>query len=175
MANFRLLAHPWWVNLLLLVPFVAYFLFRREKPQLTSRELLISAMFALSFGFVEGAVAIYLGVAIGLLSGHAVPLSDVAAAASQFIRDRIIDVSAIAGEPSIVDAVTAANRTYPGISEEAIAARIQKIEWQWDTPNADLLVKDMMSSRAPRWFTLAQRIYIACSQCGSVTCEPALK
>jgi len=60
MGNFRLLAHPWWVNLLLLVPLVAYFLFRREKPQLTSRELLISAMFALSFGFVEGAVAIYL-------------------------------------------------------------------------------------------------------------------
>ena len=78
MANFRLLAHPWWVNLLLLVPLVAYFLFRREKPQLTSRELLISAMFALSFGFVEGAVAIYLGVAVGLLSGHAGPLSDVA-------------------------------------------------------------------------------------------------
>jgi hypothetical protein len=53
MANFRLLAHPWWVNLLLLVPLVAYFLFRREKPQLTSRELLMTAMFALSFGFVE--------------------------------------------------------------------------------------------------------------------------
>jgi uncharacterized membrane protein YfcA len=67
MGNFRLLGHPWWVNLLLLVPLVAYFLFRREKPQLTSRELLITAMFALSFGFVEGAVAIYLGVAVGLL------------------------------------------------------------------------------------------------------------
>jgi hypothetical protein len=74
-----------------------------------------------------------------------------AAATSQFVRDRIIDVSAIAGEPSIVDAVTAANRSYAGISEEAIAARIQKIEGQWDTPNADLLVKDMMSSRASRW------------------------
>ena len=78
MANFKLLAHPWWVNLLLLVPLVAYFLFRREKPQLTSRELLISAMFALSFGFVEGAVAIYLGLAVGLLSGHAGPLPDFA-------------------------------------------------------------------------------------------------
>jgi len=78
MGNFRLLAHPWWVNLLLLVPLVAYFLFCREKPQLTSRELLTSAMFALSFGFVEGAVAIYLGVAVGVLSGHAGALSDVA-------------------------------------------------------------------------------------------------
>ena len=78
MGNFRLLAHPWWVNLLLFVPLVAYFLFRREKPQLTSRDLLTSAMFALSFGFVEGAVAIYLGLAVGLLSGHAGPLPDVA-------------------------------------------------------------------------------------------------
>ena len=77
MGNVKLFAHPWWVNLLLLVPLVAYFLFRREKPQLTSRELLTSAMFALSFGFVEGAVAIYLGVAVGLLSGHPGAFSDV--------------------------------------------------------------------------------------------------
>jgi hypothetical protein len=74
-----------------------------------------------------------------------------AAVASQFIRDRIIDVSAIGGDPDIVDAVTAANRAYGGIGEEAIAARIQKIEGQWATPNTDFLVKDMMSSRASRW------------------------
>lgn len=73
------------------------------------------------------------------------------AANSQFVRDRIIDVSAIAGEANIVDAVTVASRTYAGISEEAIAARIQKIEGQWDIPSTDLLVKDMMSSRASRW------------------------
>lgn len=78
MGNFRLLAHPWWVNLLLLVPLAAYFLFRHEQPQLTRRELLTCAMFALSFGFVEGAVAIYLGVAAGLLSGYSGRLSDVA-------------------------------------------------------------------------------------------------
>jgi hypothetical protein len=78
MGSFKLLAHPWWVNLLLLVPLAAYFLFRREKPELTSRELLTSAMFALSFGFVEGAVAIDLGVAVGLLSGHPGPLANIA-------------------------------------------------------------------------------------------------
>jgi len=74
-----------------------------------------------------------------------------AAATSQFIRDRIIDVSAIAGDPNILDAVKAANRQYGGMDEEAIAAQIQKIEGQWDTPKADLLVKDMMSSRPSRW------------------------
>jgi len=35
-------------------------------------------MFALSFGFVEGAVAIYLGAAVGLLPGYAGTLPDVA-------------------------------------------------------------------------------------------------
>jgi Kef-type K+ transport system membrane component KefB len=78
MENFRLLAHPWWVNLLVLVPLVAYFLFSRKRPQLTGRELLTSAVFALSFGFVEGAVAFYLGAAIGLLPAYARTLSDVA-------------------------------------------------------------------------------------------------
>ena len=47
MGNFRLLAYRWWVNLLLLVPLVAYFLCRREKPQLTRHPLLTSAVFAL--------------------------------------------------------------------------------------------------------------------------------
>jgi len=74
-----------------------------------------------------------------------------AAAASQFIRDRIIDVSAIAVDPNTVDVVRAANRQYGGMGEEAIAARMQKIEGQWATPNTDFLVKDMTSARASRW------------------------
>ena len=78
MANFRPFAHPWWVNLLLLVPLLAYLLFRRKQPRLTSHSLLACAVFALSFGFVEGAIAIYLGVALGLLPGHAGTLSDLA-------------------------------------------------------------------------------------------------
>ena len=74
-----------------------------------------------------------------------------AAATSQFIGDRILDVSAIAGNPTIVDAVKAANHQYAGMSEEAITVRNQRIEGEWDTPNADSLLKDMMSSRASRW------------------------
>ena len=78
MANLRPFAQPWWVNLLLLVPLLAYLLFRRKQPRLTSQALLACAVFALSFGFVEGAIAIYLGVALGLLPGHAGTLSDLA-------------------------------------------------------------------------------------------------
>jgi len=76
MANFKLFAHPWWVALLLFVPLLAYVLFRRKLLQLTSRELLVCAVFALSFGFVEGAVAIYLGIALGLSPGCASARSD---------------------------------------------------------------------------------------------------
>jgi len=78
MADFRLLAHPWWVNLLVLVPLVAYILFRRKGTQLSRRELFACAVFALSFGCVEAAVAIYLGVALGFLPGHAGTLCDLA-------------------------------------------------------------------------------------------------
>lgn len=78
MATFRPFAHPWWVNLLLLVPLLAYLLFRRQQPRLTNHSLLACAVFALSFGFVEGAIAIYLGVALGFLPGHAGTLSDLA-------------------------------------------------------------------------------------------------
>jgi hypothetical protein len=78
--------------------------------------------------------------------------------ASRFIRDRITDISAVAADPTVVDAVTAANRSYGGISEDAGMARIQKIEGQWDTPNTDPLVKEMMSSRASRWLQYKRKI-----------------
>ena len=78
MANLRAFAQPWWVNLLLLVPLLAYLVFRRKQPRLTSHLLFAGAVFALSFGFVEGAIAIYLEVALGLLPGHAGTVSDLA-------------------------------------------------------------------------------------------------
>jgi len=73
-----------------------------------------------------------------------------AATTTQFLGDRIIDVTSIARDPAIVDAVRSSDRQYHGLSEEAITTRIQRIEGQWDTPNADSLVKDMLSSRASR-------------------------
>jgi len=100
MGNFRLLAHPWWVNLLLLVPLVAYFLFRREKPQLTRHQLLTSAIFALSFGLVEGAVAIYLGAAVGLLPGYPGTLADVARLSADLHGQEIRHLSNLA--PSLL-------------------------------------------------------------------------
>lgn len=96
MANLSPVAHPWWVNLLLLVPLLAYLLFRRKQPRLASPSLLGCAVFALSFGFVEGAVAIYLGVALGLLTGHAGTLSDLARLSPDLDRIQVQQFSSLA-------------------------------------------------------------------------------
>ncbi len=72
-----LVAHPWWVNLLLLVPPLAWFSWRRGGVPVTVRQLVISAAFAASFGFLEAVVVVYLRAAVGLLPGYQGTLSDV--------------------------------------------------------------------------------------------------
>jgi len=71
--------------------------------------------------------------------------------ASQFIEDRIADVSAIAGEPAVLEAIQAANRSREHVSDDATSARIDKIQQHWDTPQADSLVRDIISSRSSSW------------------------
>jgi hypothetical protein len=71
--------------------------------------------------------------------------------ASQFIEDRIADVSAIGAEPAVLEAIQAANRSREHGSDEAISARIEKIEQQWDSPQADSRLKEILSSRASSW------------------------
>jgi hypothetical protein len=73
------------------------------------------------------------------------------ALASQFFSDRLGDVSAVAAEKSLVNAITEANSPHKHMGEEAVAARIQKVEHEWDTPEGDSLVKEMLSSRASGW------------------------
>jgi hypothetical protein len=63
-----LLARPWWVNLLILVPAVP-FLLPRQKICLTRKQILVAALFAIAFGFVEAAVVVYLRAAAGLWPG----------------------------------------------------------------------------------------------------------
>jgi hypothetical protein len=69
MEKFQAFAHPWWVNLLIIVPATAYFLWRRKGLELTVRKKLTITAFALAFGFVEAAVVVYLRAAVGLLPG----------------------------------------------------------------------------------------------------------
>jgi hypothetical protein len=72
-----LLAQPWWVNLIALAPVLAYFSWRRDGVPLTPQQLIISGVFAASFGFLEATVVIYLRAAVGLLPGYYGTLSDV--------------------------------------------------------------------------------------------------
>ncbi len=78
MQRFELLASPWWVNLLIVVPFLAWFLWRRKGLSITWVQLFYSGIFGVAFGFVEAAVVVYLRAAGGLLPGYNGELADVA-------------------------------------------------------------------------------------------------
>jgi len=78
MSEFTLFAQPWWVNLLILVPFLSYVAFRRGgRLKLSARILFFTAVFAVAFGFVEASIVVYLRSALGLLPGFEGTLSDV--------------------------------------------------------------------------------------------------
>jgi hypothetical protein len=70
-------AAPWWVNLLLLVPLVAYGAWRHRGLALRGSTLLTTAVFGSAFGFVEASVVVYLRAASGLLPGYAGTLVEV--------------------------------------------------------------------------------------------------
>ncbi|MGC9602756.1 MAG: hypothetical protein ABSE76_03415 [Minisyncoccia bacterium] len=82
MNGFVLLAQPWWVNLLIFVPVILFFYYRKNKLSITKRQLVLGAVFAIAFGFVEAAVVIYLRAATGFLPGYMGTLSDVIQQAS---------------------------------------------------------------------------------------------
>jgi hypothetical protein len=85
----RLIAQPWWVNLLILVPPVAYFSWRRQRVPLTVRQLISSGVFAAAFGFLEAVVVVYLRAAAGLLPEY------------QGTRSHIIVLSGDFDQPSL--------------------------------------------------------------------------
>ena len=75
--HFQALAQPWWVNLLAFIPFVAWMVWRRKGLLVSGRQLVLLAVFAGAFGFVESAVVLYLRAATGLLPGYRGTLSNV--------------------------------------------------------------------------------------------------
>ena len=87
MKDFVLFAQPWWVNLFLLAPFAAYFLWRRDGLQISRRILVVAALFGAAFGFVEAAVVVYLRAAVGLLPGYGGTLADVARLSSEIYQN----------------------------------------------------------------------------------------
>ncbi len=85
------------------------------------------------------------------IGGHFKVIAESTAAAThQFITERILDVGEMTVEPAIVDAVVASNRSWEGMPDAAVAAKIEKIDKAWNTPAADPIVRAMLSSRASR-------------------------
>jgi len=81
-----LVAEPWWVNLLILAPVVAYLSWRRSGVPFAARQLVASGVFAAAFGFVEAIVVVYLRAAVGLLPGSQGTLSDVMRRSNEFYQ-----------------------------------------------------------------------------------------
>jgi hypothetical protein len=68
-------ARPWWVNLLVLVPGLSFYFWRRARLVIPGPALAVAAAFGAAFGFVEAAVVAYLQAAIGLSPASADPLT----------------------------------------------------------------------------------------------------
>jgi len=81
-----LVAQPLWVNAIVLVPLLAYFAWRGSGVPLAVGQLIISGVFAASFGFLEATVVVYLRAATGLLPGYRGTLSDVVRLSGEFYR-----------------------------------------------------------------------------------------
>lgn len=86
MEKVQLWAQPWWVNLLILIPLIAFFAWRQTGLHLAWRQLTLIAVFAVAFGFGEAAVVVYLRAAVGLLPGFHGTLADVRRSAPEFYR-----------------------------------------------------------------------------------------
>lgn len=90
MEKLQIWAHPWWVNLLALIPFITYAVFRRSRWRLNWRQLFALAIFAAAFGFLEGAVVVYLRAATGLLPGYRGTLSELQHSSKVYRQDQSI-------------------------------------------------------------------------------------
>ena len=91
MENFELLAKPWWINLLIFIPIVAYYIWKKKGGITVSKKtLLISAFFGIAFGVVEATVVIYLRASVGLLPGYGGTLAQVAKLSSDIYQQAMI-------------------------------------------------------------------------------------
>jgi hypothetical protein len=69
---------------------------------------------------------------------------------SDFIARSVRDASVIANAPGPVDAVTAANRQYENLSEEAVRNKIAAVENKWESSETDGLSAKILTSDLAR-------------------------
>jgi hypothetical protein len=69
---------------------------------------------------------------------------------SRSVGQFVEDVGMIANSPSIVQSVNAANRSYEHLSEEAVRNKVAAIENKWNTSEADVLSRSILTSDLAR-------------------------
>lgn len=89
MENVQLLATPWWVNLILLVPIGSYVAWRTKGLQLSPRQLVYAAIFGIAFGINEAVVVVYLRAAFGLLDNSATAAQVLAQLSEFFVATEV--------------------------------------------------------------------------------------
>ena len=77
-TRLHLLAAPWWVNLAILEPAVAYLVWRRRGLAMGRGRLIVLAAWALAFAVVEAAVVVYLRGIYSVQSGLTATRADIA-------------------------------------------------------------------------------------------------
>jgi len=84
-------AHPWWVNLAIVLPIAQFWLWRKRRLVLSGQLLVYAAIFAAAFGFVEASVVVYLRAAGGLLPGYMVSLDEAIRLSRDYDQTRALD------------------------------------------------------------------------------------
>ena len=69
---------------------------------------------------------------------------------SEFIAVRLRDVSVIANNPSVVQAVGSANHQYERLSEDAVLGKVEAMEQKWNNSEGDALAKNILASDLAR-------------------------
>lgn len=77
MEEFKLLASPFYINFLILVPLLLFLYLRKHKLSISSKTLLYTLIFGIAFGVIEASSVIYLRAATGLLPGYEGTIIDV--------------------------------------------------------------------------------------------------
>ncbi|MBN8732993.1 MAG: cache domain-containing protein [Acidobacteria bacterium] len=81
-----------------------------------------------------------------------------AAEVSGYIEERVLGVALLASEPALVSAVKTANQTYTGMTDDAIAARMKRMDDVWNTGQASAEVTAMLASPASRLLLRAHQL-----------------
>jgi hypothetical protein len=69
---------------------------------------------------------------------------------SEFIAGRVRDVSVIANNPSLVQAVISANHQYERLSDDAVMSKLVASEQKWNNSEGDALAKNILASDLAR-------------------------